>query len=99
MGSPKILRVPLKELGYYMNLDIAKIYCKEDSAHWHLCKNGIQIGEIRYDGRWTDMLPVYIPESVLREAEMLTKANANKIYNYYYHNQEDGADYWTTNHI
>ena len=94
MGNPRILKEPIDgHYGYYMELDTAKQYCAQEDAHWHLCKNGRRIGQISYRGVWTEYPPTDVSRQVIKEAERLTDKYSDRIYEYYFYNKENGADY------
>ncbi len=93
MGNPNRLKEDLDEYGYYMEIDIAKQYCAQEEAHWHLCKNGRRIGQISYKGVWTEYPSTDVPRSVVKEAERLTERLSDKIYEAYFYNKVNGADY------
>ena len=93
MGNPRTLRVNLNEHGYRMELDTAKQYCAQEPPHWHLCKNGIRVGQISADGLWTEYPSTDVSRRAIEEAESLTRSYRSEIIEYYNYNKENGADY------
>lgn len=92
MSNPRTLKVPLKEYGYYMELDTRSSDCnRERIPHWHLCRNGRRIGQISVYGSWASSPDV--SSSVRKEAEDLTDEYAPEITEYYDYNRLYGADY------
>lgn len=92
MGSPRTLKVPLDEYGYYMELDTSRWDCSRESAHWHLCKNGRRIGQISVYGSWTEYPSTDASASIIREAEQLTSRYSSEIRDGYEYNRVNGAD-------
>ena len=88
--GPRTLKVDLNEYGYYMELDVSRADCNREAAHWHLCKNGVRIGQISTYGTWAS----YPRErsSIINEAELLTSQYSSTIEEYYDHNRMYGAD-------
>ena len=90
MGNPRVLKVPLQEYGYHMEVDVKKDDCNRENIHWHLCKNGNRIGQIDLRGVWTTT-PRDASSSIIKEAERLTFQYAGQIQECYLYNKENGA--------
>ena len=91
MGNPRTLRVELDSYGYHMEVDISKDDCNREPPHWHLCYHEDRIGSITPSGIWNEIKPS-ISTSVLEQAEKLTSAYEEAIYETYIYNKSNGFD-------
>ena len=89
--SPRVLKIDLSENGYYMEVDVNKDECKRENAHWHLCKDGKQIGRIDVPRCVWRILPDEYPRCVIEEAGNLTRLHAEEIQSIFEFNRLNGV--------
>ena len=91
MAHPRTLKIALETPGYSMEIDTQKADCNREPAHWHLCYHEDRIGSITPSGIWNEIKPS-ISTSVLEQAEKLTSAYEEAIYETYIYNKSNGFD-------
>lgn len=91
VGNPKRFEVTLRSSSSYkLKVDVTKDDCnREQTPHWHLCKDGERIGQINIYANWTSEPDV--SSKIRLEAEDLTIKYSKEIGEIYAYNRVNGA--------